>query len=392
MPDYQYTAISREGREVKGREHAANRAELEVALKKRRLLLVKASEQGVRTVSLALTTALITELARLLGNGVALDRALQIIAEDTVDEKLSRLAHGLRQNIKRGEALSRGLEQTGRFDPLFITLVRVGEGSGQLAETLNYLESHYQSVQAFRSEIITALAYPMTIALMSLLSLVGLAVYVVPSFRDIFLGQENTLPLGTRWVFAASDWLLANGLWLLLGVVGFVVLTGMAYRASATLQYQWHRLLLGLPVLSGLVTRFEAAKMLKVMGLMLRSGVPLVASMELAGQILSNRVQQAGMARVIQQLRKGVSIPAALEENLPMLPKIAHRFVRLGNETGRLPENCTQAAEILRLDFTLRIKTLVSVLDPLIIVFMGGIVGFIVSSMMLAVFGLSDIK
>jgi general secretion pathway protein F len=391
MPNYQYTAINRDGNTISGTETIASQADLEVSLRKRRLLLVKAKETKEKRIGLSVTTGLVTEMSRLLVSGIAMDRMLQIVAEDTTDPEIAGLAGSLRQSIKQGQTLSRALELAGRFDPLLPALVRVGEASGKLPEILVYLENHYQTGKSFRSELMATLAYPLAIAILSALSLVGLAIYVIPTFRDIFAGQEAKLPLGTRFIFGASEWLLANGLFLLLAGVGTLMVFGFIYRSSETLRRGVHFLMLRTPIIGYMVANAEAAKLLSVLGLMLQSGVPLITGMELAQATLTNLVQRASMAVVIQQLRKGVPIPEALDANMRFLPKVASRFIRLGNDTGRLPESCSRAADLIQKDLTQRIKAVVSIIDPIIIVCMGGIVGFIVSSMLLAVFGMSDV-
>jgi len=387
---YDYTALARDGREVKGREAAPTLETLESALRRRQLVLLEAKSVRERGVGLDLTLAFVTEFSRLLESGIVMERALAIIAEDAREPKLAALAQGLRAAIKRGEPLSRALSQAGRFDPMLIAMVKVGEASGKLGEILLHLERHYEGVNALRRDITATLAYPMVLVVLSVLSIAGLAVFVIPVFRDIFADQKHDLPLGTEIVFAASDWIAAYGAWTAAAVFAALAALALAERRSPGLRRALHSAWLQVPVAGELSAAYETARLTKVLGVMLGAGVPLIQAMELAGEVVSNAAQRAGVAAAADLLRRGGSVTAALDA-VPALPRIAQRLVRIGNETGKLPESCSRIAQILEAEVRNRLRTIVALADPLIIVSMGGLIGFVVVSMLLAVFGLAEV-
>ena len=391
MPLYDYTALARDGRELSGQEAAPSVEGLEAALRGRQLVLLGAKSIRERGIGLELTLSFVTEFSRLIESGIVMERALAIIADDAREPKLAALAQALRSAIKRGEPLSKALGQAGHFDPMLLSMVKVGEASGRLGEVFSVLERHYEGANALRRDTVATLAYPMVLVVLSLLSIAGLALWVIPVFRDIFAEQKQELPLGTAIVFAVSDWIAAWGAWTAAAVFAALAGLAIAARRSARVRYALHAAWLRVPVAGELIAAYEIARLTKVLGVMLGAGVPLVQAMELAGQVVANAVQRAGVVAATDLLRKGSPVTVALEA-VPAVPKIAQRLVRIGNETGRLPESCSRAAQILESDVRNRLKTIVALADPLIIVTMGALIGFVVVSMLLAVFGLADVR
>ena len=221
MPEYQYSALSRQGVEVSGSEQADSVEALTRQLKKQQITLLHARERKARKIPFAVIQAFLAELSPLASNGIPIDRALQIVGEDSGDPKIGELAAQLRKGIKRGESLSQALSQSGRFDSLLVALVRVGETSGELPRVLAIMETHYQEARQTRRDLVAALSYPAILALVSLLSIIGLAIFVVPVFRDIFDEKaQQALPLGTKILFAGSEYLIRYGAALALVLAG----------------------------------------------------------------------------------------------------------------------------------------------------------------------------
>jgi general secretion pathway protein F len=392
MPDYDYTAITRDGLEVKGSLTAENESDLQRQLKKRQLGLLHAKAKKIRGISFQLAAMLVTELAQLLNSGVPLERSLQIIHEDSHNPALADLADRLRKSIKRGDAFSVALGQLGQQDPILTALVRVGEASGELGKILGILDSYYNEAQQTRREVLAALAYPAILAIVSILSIIGLALFVIPVFQDLFQDSPaSSIPLGTRIVFAFSGLLLDYGLLILALLIGTGVSIGVTLKRSTELRRQWHRIKLRLPLIGPLLAGYDASRFAKALGIMLQSGLPLAQAMEMVRPLFTNLLQQTGTDDAVTALRKGISVPAALDR-IPGLPSQIHRFAKLGNETGRLPESMQRAAELIHDQVRIRLRSLVAILDPLIIVVMGGAVGFMVISVLMAVFSLSDIR
>ena len=391
MPEYEYKAIGRNGIEIAGHEQADSVEALTLVLRKQQLTLLRAKSQKTQAISQSVVLPFMSELSPLINSGIPLDRALQIITEDSRDAKVSGLAGQLRKSIKRGESLSGALAQAGRFDPLLVALVQVGEASGKLQEVLDILERYYQDAQKIRRELVASLTYPAILALVALLSMIGLSLYVVPVFKDIFADDAaHVLPLGTRILFALSDFMIAYG-WIaafILAVIGTGVV--MAILRDDATNRKWHAMQLRLPLWGELQAKFAAFKLAKALSIMLNGGLPLPHSLEIARPLLTNRLQREGLEDCLSGLRKGEPIPQAINR-IPALPVQFSRYIKLGNETGTLGANLSKVADILQEDFQNRLKSMIAILNPLIIISMGGVVGFMVISILLAVFSLSDV-
>jgi len=391
MPDYEYKAIGRNGIELTGTEQADSVESLTLKLRKQQITLLQAKPRKMRAIRLSVTLPFISELSPLINSGIPLERALQIISEDSRSEHVVKLAEGLRTKIKNGAALSDALQQSGRFDTLLIALVKVGEASGELPRALGILEQHYQQSRATRQNMIASLTYPGILAIISVLSIIGLALFVVPVFKDIFSEETGVvLPLGTRIMFAFSDFLVAYGWVVAVLLVLSVIGVSMLIRHNDKANRAWYALQLKAPLLGELWGQFTAFKLAKSLSLMLEGGLPLVQAVEISRPMLTNRLQREGIESCLLALRKGEPIPQAMGR-IPSLPIQFHRYIKLGNETGNLGGNLTRAADILQNDFRNRLGSFIAILDPLIIISMGGIVGFMVISILLAVFSLSDV-
>lgn len=392
MPEFEYTAIGRDGFEVHGRESAESQELLTLILRKRQLALLQATLKRPRPVSLALVVAFVSELSPLLNSGIPLERALQIVAEDTRNGKLAGLADQLRQTIKRGQPFSEALAQSGSFDSLIVALVKVGEASGEMAKVLVILDSYYQEARQVRRDLAASLTYPAMLALVAILSLIGIIWFVVPVFKDIFDEEsQRALPLGTRIVFWLSDFVIAYG-WVALALAALLLpAVIVAVNRVDQVNRSWHALQMRLPLVGELLGQLAGFKLAKALSIMLQGGTPLAHAVEIARPLLTNRLQREGLESCLLALRKGEPLPQAVAR-IPGLPAQFHRYVKLGNETGNLGTSLSRVADILQSEFRGRLKSLIAILDPLIIIIMGGAVGFMVISILLAVFNLADVR
>jgi general secretion pathway protein F len=392
MPEFEYKAVGRDGFEVRGRESAESQESLALLLRKRQLALLQAKPKRPRAVSLALVAAFVSELSPLLNNGIPLERALQIVAEDTRNTKLSALADQLRQTIKRGQSFSEALAQSGKFDSLLIALVKVGEASGEMAKVMAILDGYYQEARQVRRDLAASLTYPAMLALVSVLSVVAILWLVIPVFKDIFDEEsQKALPLGTRIVFWLSDFLTAHG-WVAFALAALLVSAVIvAVNRVERVNRNWHALQLRAPLFGELLGQLTGFKLAKALSIMLLGGTPLAQAVEIARPLLTNRLQREGLESCLLALRKGEPLPQAVAR-IPALPAQFHRYVKLGNETGNLGTSLSRVADSLQSEFRSRLKSLVAILDPLIIILMGGAVGFMVISILLAVFNLAEVR
>jgi type II secretory pathway component PulF len=269
-------------------------------------------------------------------------------------------------------------------------MLRAGEATGQLAGMLRRLSDHFEQANDLRREVRASLAYPSILLVVSLLSLIGLALYVVPVFRELFEDNLADLPVGTRIVFGISDWLVQNGT-LAFGVSAAVLITLLlGFRHVPPLRDLAHRSMFALPLFGEIAALRQSASLTGVLGVLLSSGVPLVQAMQIAGETATNRYMRKLLARAHSEIRQGAPFTSAMNR-VHVLPIVASRLMGIGDESGRLGPACSKASHLLEKTLRSRLKSLVALVEPITILTMGGVVGFVVVSMLLAVFGLTDL-
>jgi len=391
MPTFACTAVGRDGKRVSAREFADDRKTLETVLRRRHLALQDCREIRGSMVPLKVTVALVAQLAQLIGSGIVIDRALSIIGEDAENRQVARLADRLRQGVKRGLTLSQAVREVGQWDSLFAPLLRAGEASGKMSEVLRTLEAHYERRMRTRRAVMASLAYPIVLIFANLVSLIGLGLFVIPVFKGLFEDRMATLAGSTRAVFWISDMLAAHG-----ATAGAAILAGgtmvwFGARGSQGVRYQLDRLQLATPILGRLIGKLQASGVMNVLSLLLESGVPLVTALELAGQTVVSRPIQRALGEVLKELRRGRRFGPVIA-TVTAFPRTVNRFVTVGEETGRLGEMCGKAGRLMADEADTELKSMVTVLEPILIMVMGGVVAFVMVSMLLAVYSISDIK
>jgi len=389
MPLFKYTAIARDGKEVSATEVAETELHLLEKLKRRRLLLVTSSAVKLKKIPDKVSSKFAFELTNLLSSGIVLDAALQIIAEDNEDQTLAEMIRALREMLKSGKTPADSLTQYGQFDSMLVPMIRAGENSGQLPQILEKLSQHYEKKNALKSDITAALAYPGVLVFVSITSIIGLIIYVIPTFKEIFSDNIDTLPLGTQIIFSLTDWFHAYGLHSVFGLLLCAIFIFSGFRFFPAWQVQWDRFSLTLPLAGKLLCKNYAVTFLGTLSILLNSGVPLVKALELVQQVMTNSAQKNGLSEIIKLIRQGKQLPDVLSL-IPGIPSIGHRLVKVGNESGSLGPSMGKATNLLEQELKKELKSMVALLEPVIILLMGGVVGFVVVSMLLAVFSLTD--
>jgi len=390
MPLYRYTAYGRDGQQLSGQEFAGNRAELERKLKSRKFILLDSAETQMPRFRGSQLAKLVAQLSPLLNSGIVVDRALQIIAEDKADAAVSDLAEKLRDGVKRGQQLSQALESMGVADPLAMTVIRAGEASGQLPEVMQTLERHFERARKLRQEISAALFYPVILVIISVLSIVLMGLYVIPTFKDLFQDRLQMLPLNVRLIFGFSDILVHWGWWMFAAIA--IIGGGLYYfaRTNMAVKHWWSRQIFDLPVIGKFMGKIYTSQLLGLLAVQLRNGVPLISALELIGRSNGNIILQQRMAEIQNEVRRGRNLSTAMKR-FPNIPNLALRFLAIGEETGKLDSMADKAGTQIGEDVATKTKAFAAILGPMVILLMGLVIAFVVVSMLVAVYSLTDL-
>ena len=344
------------------------------------------------------------QLATLLEAGVPLDRALAITIETTERAKLRRVLENVRRSVQGGSSLADALARFPKvFSKLYVNMVRAGERGGVLESVLRRLVDFMESSQKLRDHIVSSMIYPVLLVFVGGTAVIVLLMFVIPKFAQIFADMGQALPLPTQFLmgvagfFSSYWWVLAAGV-----VVAAIGLRQALQNEQTALA--WDQFKLRLPVLGTLLQKIEVARFARTLGTLTRNGVPIIAAMKIVKDIIGNRVISEAMSRaandangrgrrgkdIISSITKGKGISRPLAES-GVFPPLAVNMVTIGEESGQLEDMLERVADVYEADVRNTLKRLISLLEPAMILIMGVVVGFIVISMLMAVFSINNI-
>ena len=400
MPAFEYRAQDANGRNCRGLQEADSARHARQLLRERGLRLshlgaarkkrqgASHAQSGIRlgASELALLTR---QLSTLIHAGLPLDEALLAVSAQSEKRRLSQLLAAVRSRVLEGHTLAAALSAFPKaFTELFRATVAAGERSGHLGHVLEQLADYSEARQASHQKIQLALVYPL-ILLVASLSIVGFLLgYVVPDVVKIFINSGQPLPVLTRAMIAISDGLRSHGGLLLMVLLAACGVVRWALR-QPRLKLRWHVLLLNLPLAGGVVRAMEAARFASTLAILGKSAVPLVDALEIAATVISNLAIRRRMLDVARSVREGGTLARGLERSGDIPPMMLH-LIASGERAGELDSMLARAAEQQEKTLAALIALVVSLLEPIMLVLMGGIVLLIVLAILLPILGLNQ--
>jgi general secretion pathway protein F len=331
------------------------------------------------------------QLSTLLEAGVPLDRALAILEELTTHSRLREITGDILRSVRGGSSLSDALAKhhPRPFSRLYINMVRAGERGGFLEATLKRLTEFLREAQDFREAVVSATIYPALLTVAGAGAVIFLLTFVIPRFGEIFrdLGQE--LPLPTQILLAVSGaiqhywWAGALGLLSAVLALRIAVSTGGGRLAV-------DRFVLQAPMVGQILLKTAVAQFARVLGTLLRGGVPVVTALAVVRDMMGNQVLVTAMDRLSEGVKRGAGLSAPMGET-GVFPPLARHMVRIGEETGRLEDMLLRVADAFEADVRKTVKRVTGLLEPTVILVMGLLVGFIVVAMLMAIFSISEV-
>jgi general secretion pathway protein F len=329
-----------------------------------------------------------TELSALLNAGLPLDRALHIILDISDSGALRRIVQEILNSIREGGSFSDALQNHPRvFPKLYVNMVRAGESGGILHDVLERLGEFLESAKELRDHVISAMIYPAILVLTGILSIILLFTFVLPKFSAIFTELGGSLPLPTKILLTFAG-AMKSVSWILIAALAAGFIAGRKYIQSDAGRYQWDRLKLKL--MGSVLVKLETARFCRTLGTLLASGVPLLQALKNARDVMSNQVMAAAIDAVMKGAKEGRGIARPLAE-ARVFPALALSMIKVGEETGQLNVMLNKVAVIYEKSLREAIKRFVGFLEPVMILSMGVIIGFIVVSMLMAIFSITDL-
>jgi general secretion pathway protein F len=405
MPAYRFEALDASGKTqsglLEGDSARAVRAQLRaralVPLDVRPVAMDSASAEGSgqgsvlrrRRVFSPTTLAVWTrQLAGLVAAGLPLERALTALADEAEEPRQRELLAHLRAEVNAGSPFARALAGAPReFDEVYRAVVAAGEQSGQLGRVLERLADDLEERQALKAKLIGATLYPAIVSVVAVVIVIFLVTYVVPQVAQVFAGSKKALPLLTSAMLAISAFLRQWGWALLLALIGAGATLALMRRNEATRE-QLDAAVLRLPLFGRLARGYNAARFAGTLAMLAGSGVPILKALQAAAETLSNRAMRADAMDALVQVREGAPLASALAAK-KRFPGLLSMFARLGEQTGELPLMLQRAATQLGAEVQRRAMQTATILEPLLIVGMGGVVMVIVLAVLLPIIQLN---
>src|SRR4051794_39056803 len=401
MATYAFKALDLAGSPTKGEMDAGDKQAVAAQLRSKGLIVVDIEElvpksagdllarwKKVKADDLVIATR---QLSTMVNSGMSLLRSLYIIEEQTESDKLREVFIAVRKDVEAGLALSDALKKhPDVFNDLYIAMVEAGETGGILDSTLLRVADQLEKDAALKRQIKAAMMYPSLIGGFAFVVLFALVAFLVPVFEKIFEDFGGDLPAITKFTVMLSH-LFTDKFYLLFGGIFVTVFTFRKWKNSERGREQWDRLKLKFPMKIGdIVQKVALARFSRTFSALIGAGVPMLEAIEITGKTSGNRVIEKAMQRIGESVKTGGTVSAPMGEVPEAFPAMVVQMIGVGEETGAMETMLTKIAEFYEDQVAAAVKALTSILEPVMIIFVGSMVGFIVISMYLPMFKVYD--
>lgn len=402
MPQFKYRAMDPQGKMVSGKMEEIDAAAVSKFLQSGGLIPLRIDEKGApgsvpgtalfrrNRVSMSNVLEFTEQLSDLLRAGLPLDRALKILQGTFENPAMKEIVRGIYLEVEKGHSLTDAFSQYRNIFPrVYINMIRAGEEGSILQLALSRLIDYYERTLEFRNFLITSSVYPVLLFLFGIVSLIVLTVVVIPKFGEIFHDMGQELPFAAAVLINTSNFLVAYG-WLILLGMGFLAWGFVAYVRTPAGQVWWHALLLRLPVFGKLMLKIHLARVCRTLGTLIQSGVPILTGIHIIQGLTDNIPLKKALERLQQAIKEGRGVAQPLRTDALFPPLLGH-LATVGEETGSLDKMLLKVADQYDADIKKATKAFISIFEPAMIVIMGGLIGAIVVSMLTAIFSINDL-
>jgi len=401
MAGFAYTAISIEGLETVGEIHAPDLEAAREQLRIRGLLaqtlreLPASGTEGLRTTFKKIKPRSMQifsrQFATMIEAGLNIVASLVILEQQTDDAYLAEIIGELRADVEGGLLLSQAMARHPKvFDELYVSMVQAGEASGMLDNVLDRVADQIEKATKLKRRVKGAMVYPTVVFTFASLVLVAMLLFIVPIFAKIFTELHGQLPMLTRVVLGASN-LLRDRWYIVFPLIGFTIWGALRYKKTDSGRRKWDRFKLHAPVKIGdVVLKVTMARLLRTLATLVAAGVDIIKALDIAGATAGNYLVEKALAEARVKVQEGVPIAEPLSAD-PLFPPMVSQMVRIGEETGELEQMLSKIADFYEDEVDSAIQSLTSIIEPLMMIGVGFMVGIIIISMYLPMFKLMQL-
>jgi type IV pilus assembly protein PilC len=391
---FEWEGKDRNGKPVRGEMRAGGEAMVSASLRRQGILVTKVKKRrtsGGKPIKPKDIAVFTRQLATMMRAGVPLLQAFEIVGRGSTNPRLTRLLNEIRSDVETGTSLSTAFRKHPMyFDALYCNLVEAGEAAGILETLLDRLATYLEKTEDIKRKIKSALIYPVAVIVVAFVVVAVIMIFVIPAFKDVFSSFGADLPAPTLFVIAMSEYFVQYW-WLIFGVlIGGSYFFFESWKRSKKMQMTMDRLLLKLPLFGDLVYKSAVARWTRTLATMFAAGVPLVEALDSVGGAAGNAVFAEATEKVQRDVSTGTSLTAAMH-SVGIFPVMVLQMVAIGEESGSIDHMLNKAAEFYEAEVDEAVKGLSSLMEPIIIVVLGTLIGGIVVSMYLPIFKLGQV-
>ena len=391
---FRWVGKNKAGRVVRGEQQASTVAVVNATLRRQGILPTKVSKQGARrggSVKEKDVALLTRQLATMMRAGVPLLQTFEIVGRGHDNPAVSKLLLDIKSEVETGSSLSQAFRKFPlHFDELYCNLIEAGEQAGILEAILERLAIYKEKTMALKAQIKSAMTYPIAILVVAFAVTAVIMVFVVPAFKKVFASFGADLPGPTLVIMGISDFVVSNGWIILIILVGSVSAFFYAWKRSEPMQIAMDRLLLRMPIFGSLVRKSVIARWTRTLATMFAAGVPLVESLHSVGGAAGNHVYKVATKQMQNDVSSGISLTAAMQSS-QLFPNIVVQMVAIGEESGALDSMLGKVADFFEAEVDEAVKGLSSLMEPIIMVVLGILIGGMVIAMYLPIFKLGAV-
>ena len=385
MPDYKYKAAQLNGKYVKGVKSAPNEAELRSKLEEEKLFLVEVKEdKPIKTKQLKdkLLIGFCRDLGMLLGTGVPLIKALNVMVQRDIDKKIKDVYIRLYQDLQAGNMLSEAMAMHGAFFPvLLINMLKASEASGGMEETLLAMAKYYEKNYKLKQKVKSAMIYPTILAIVTVIVVLGVFTLVLPKFFEMFKDLDTPLPVITQVMLGISQFITGNFIFIIIGLL-LIIFGIKGLKTVPKVKYHLDKIKMKLPVIGKLVKIIYTARFARTLSSCYASGISMINSLQNTKRTIGNSYIESQFDHMITMVRKGENLSTAINSIEGFDKRLVANIV-IGEETGRLDSMLSNVADVFDFDAEVALGKLTAMVEPAMIILMAIIIGTIMISVLL---------
>jgi len=391
---YAWEGKDKNGRTIRGEVRAGGQAIVNVTLRRQGIMVTKVKKKVYRSgkkITDKDLTMFTRQLATMMKAGVPLLQSFDIVGKGHANPSMAKLIQDLRNDVETGTSLNRAFRKFPLyFDPLFCNLVGAGEQAGILEELLTRLAIYKEKTLAIKGKIKSALTYPIAILAVAFIVTAVIMIWVVPAFKQVFESFGADLPTPTLVVMAISDFFVTWWYLIFGGLFGAIYFFFQAWRRSLKMQQTMDRLLLRLPIFGAVIRKATIARWTRTLSTMFAAGVPLVEALDSVGGASGNAVYLEATRKIQNEVSTGTSLTTSMQ-NTDVFPNLVIQMVQIGEESGSLDAMLGKVADFFEGEVDEAVAALSSLMEPLIMVILGVLIGGLVIAMYLPIFKLGSV-